>query len=152
MDRMISHTVGILILLLLSIPFILFLRQMQNTLKLIAPDNRKIKPAYVWFTLIPIPILSNIWWFFLVALISRSIELEYKTRNIPVKYKPTYLAGIITGILSFLGTISSIRFPHSTELKNIAILFGVFFIIYWMQVLQCKRKLMESPPVENILP
>jgi len=126
----------IIVVIIALIPLILFIRSIQSTLKLIAPYNRKIKPEYVWITLIPLPIFTNIWSFILVTLVANSVALEYKERAIPFQSKPTFIVGLLMSITSCLAYIPAFK-------KFTAIGWFVFFFIYWARISQCKRKLVE---------
>ena len=51
-------------LLLFLLPFILYLVTLQNTLKEIKPENRKMQPGKVW--LMFIPLFSLVWHFIMI--------------------------------------------------------------------------------------
>src|SRR4051812_38494386 len=85
--------IQITLLLAYVIPLALFLRTLQNTLKIISPENRKMSPGNVWFIIIPF--LGIIWQFVVVQKIAKSIKAECKKLNIYIKGKmPTYAFGL----------------------------------------------------------
>jgi|GEM_PF-2514765 len=127
----------IVLCLIGAIPLILFIRSIQNTLNLISPHNRKIKPSLIWLTLIPLPVLSNIWLFVLVTLVANSLALEYTERNIPYKSKPTFIIGITMSVISCLAYFSPFK-------KYTGILWFIFFFAYWAQIVRSKRDLIET--------
>jgi len=50
----ISGLFQIIILALFLVPGIFFLLTLQNTLKVISPENRKMQPSNVWLMFIPL--------------------------------------------------------------------------------------------------
>lgn len=61
--------------------FICYLATLSNALKKCAPDSRTMNPGRVWLTLIPI--FGQIWQFFVVINLAKSLEAEYARREIP---------------------------------------------------------------------
>src|SRR5687768_4823839 len=92
--------IGILVgILLIIIPFILFLLTLQKTLSIISPENRKMPPSNVW--LMFIPIFNIVWQFIMVGRIADSIREECVRLNIPVREeRPTYNIGLAFCICS----------------------------------------------------
>ncbi len=81
-------------LLLFIIPVIFFLRSLQNILKIISPENRRMSPSTVW--LILIPVFGVLWQFMVVSKIADSIKAEYTRFNILVnESRPTYTIGLV---------------------------------------------------------
>lgn len=83
---------------------ILYLLNLQNTIKAAAPENRMMKPGYVWLLIIP---LFNIFYMFYVAKkISATIAAEYAAKGqIPDNPRPTYMVGMsmaVCNLLNFL--------------------------------------------------
>lgn len=127
-----SSIFGLISLGLFLIPAIFFLLTLQNTLRAISPENRRMPPSNVW--LLFIPLFNLVWQFIVVDRISQSIGAECARLNIPVTDpKPTYSIGLAWNICSclafipFLGGIASL----------------VTFIIYWVKVSEYK-KLIET--------
>ncbi|SRR5258706_10063769 len=122
-------------LLLFIIPVIFFLLTLQNTLKIISPENRKITPGNVW--LILIPFLGIVWQFIVVGRIADSIKEECVKLNIPInENRPTYIIGLIYCISSILFLIPVI--------KTIGAFAGlILWILYWINVSKYK-KLIEA--------
>jgi hypothetical protein len=73
----------LLFLLLFYLPLVFFLFTLQNTLKIISSENRKMPPANVW--LIIIPLFGILWQFIVVSRIADSIKNECVKLNIPVE-------------------------------------------------------------------
>src|SRR6186713_2498433 len=71
--------IQILLLLAILIPAIFFLLTQQKTLQAIATGNREMHPGLVWFQLIPL--LGQIWQFFVVTKISVSIQRQFMARQ-----------------------------------------------------------------------
>jgi Na+/phosphate symporter len=113
---------------LFLIPAIFFLLTLQNTLKVISEENRKMPPANVW--LMFIPLFNIVWQFIMVDRIAQSIGAECSRLNIPVKEnKPTYGIGLAWNICNFLTII-----PFIGGLASL-----VTFIIYWVKVSEFKN-------------
>ena len=125
-------TILFILLGLAIIPYILYLLTLQNTLKAISPQNRKMQPGQVWLLLIPL--FNYIWNFIVVSRISESIAAEYSSRNIQFEPKPTYNIGIAFSILICCGII-----PIINIFTGIAAI--ICWIIYWVQVSNHKGKL-----------
>lgn len=117
-----------LFLALFLIPGILFLLTLQNTLKAISPENRKMPPSNVW--LLFIPLFNIVYQFIMVDKIAKSIGAECFRLNIPVKdEKPTYSVGLAWNIcncitfIPFIGALAALT----------------MFIVYWVRVNQFKN-------------
>ena|SRR5690242_14728159 len=101
-----SSIFGLITLGLFLIPAIFFLLTLQNTLRAISPENRRMPPSNVW--LLFIPLFNLVWQFIVVDRISQSIGAECARLNIPVTDpKPTYSIGLeylqLPRIYSFFG-------------------------------------------------
>ena len=125
----------IIFLLVFIIPLIFFLLTLQNTLKVISFENRKMTPGNVW--LIVIPFWGIVWQFVVVNRIADSIKEECIKLNIPVnENRPTYIIGLIYCISSILFLIPTI--------KTIGAFAGlILWILYWISVNKYK-KLIEA--------
>ena len=121
--------VSLVIYLVIMVPFIL---NIQNTLTAVTPSNRKMESAMAWIMIIPV--VASVWIFILSKRLSQSIESELKERNIPVKPEPTYMIGLVYGILSAVGVVIQWLDISSIISKLISIAIIVFFIIYWVAV------------------
>lgn len=123
----ISPIFQFLFLALFVIPGIFFLLTLQNTLKSISVENRKMPPSNVW--LLFIPIFNVVWQFIVVDNIAKSITAECMRLNIPVKNaKPTYNIGLAWNICNFI-----------TFIPFIGLSALVTFILYWVKVAEFKR-------------
>jgi len=133
---MVSLFVLIPILFIGLIIGILFLLNLQNTLKAVSVQNRKMEPGMVWLALIPI--FNLVWNFIVVDRISKSIQAEYAMREQPVEAKPTYAIGMAWCILTLCGFI-----PVLGSFAGLASL--VCFIIYWVKTSEFKRAIQQLP-------
>lgn len=113
---------------LFLIPVIFFLLTLQNTLKAISEENRKMPPGNVW--LLFIPLFNIVWQFIVVDKIAQSIGAECSRLKIPVREnKPTYGIGLAWNICNCFTIIPVIG--------GLAAL--VTFIIYWVKVAEFKN-------------
>lgn len=122
-----------LFLALFLIPGIFFLLTLQNTLKSISEENRKMPPSNVW--LMFIPVFNLVWQFIMVDKIAQSIGAECARLNIPVSdAKPTYNLGLAWNICNFLSIIPIIG--------GLAAL--IIFILYWVKVAEFKKLILAN--------
>lgn len=115
------------------IPMIFFLLTLQNTLKAVSPENRRMSPGQVW--LVFIPVFGVVWQFIVVNRIADSLADEFYKRNIlNQEARPGYSVGIaycilgVCSIIPFLGTLASLAAL-------------VCWIVYWVKVAGYKRQL-----------
>lgn len=120
-----------IILGILLVPFVLFLLTLQNTLKAIAPQNRRLEPELVW--LMFIPFFNLVWQFIVVIRIADSIKADLESRQIHTYDKPTLGIGLAHCIL-----LVCFWFPFA----GIAGL--ICTIVYWVKVYDYK-KMFEVP-------
>ena len=135
MDALFAMSMGIVIvfLLLILVPYILFLVNLQNTLAACSQENRAMEPGLVWLNLIPI--FSWFWIFWTVIKIRDSLQKEYESRSLDTKeVTDTYNMGLGLAISSVAGII-----PVIGLITGIAAL--VFFIIYWSKTSGCRKTL-----------
>lgn len=122
-----------LFLALFLLPGIFFLLTLQNTLKSISEENRKMPPSNVWLMLIPV--FNLVWQFIMVDKIAQSIGAECARLNIPVNDpKPTYNIGLVWNICIFLSIIPI--------LGGLAAL--ITFILYWVKVAEFKKLILAN--------
>ena len=123
----------VIVFLLLIVPYILFLVNLQNTLDACSQENRAMEPGLVWLNLIPI--FSLFWLFWTVIKIRDSLQKEYESRSLDTKeVTDTYNMGLGLAISSVAGII-----PVIGLITGIAAL--VFFIIYWSKTSGCRKTL-----------
>ena len=123
----------VIVFLLLIVPYILFLVNLQNTLAACSQENRAMEPGLVWLNLIPI--FSLFWIFWTVIKIRDSLQKEYESRSLDTKeVTDTYNMGLGFAISSVSGIIPVIGF-----ITGIAAL--VFMIIYWIKTSGCRKTL-----------
>jgi len=80
------------------IPLIFFLINLQNTLKIIEPQNRTMEPGSVW--LILIPLVNVVWVFLVVNAIANSGKAQLEQYGVYSTEKPTYSIGLAWAICS----------------------------------------------------
>jgi hypothetical protein len=144
----------LILLAAVLIPAIFFLLTEHKTLQLIRPENRHMQPGLVWLQLIPL--LGQVWQFFVVARIAGSIkkELESPQGDSIIGLSDVFAAGT-AGTKPTLGigitycTLNALLvFYNFTNLKNVPALAGLLglagmicWIVYWVQLAGYKNKL-----------
>ena len=149
-----SVVIQLILLAAFIIPAILFLLTQQNTLKLIRPENRRMSPGLVWLQLIPL--LGQIWQFFVIARISASIkrEMESPHGDSILGLSDVFAAGAVggkptLGIGITYCTLNALLVLYNfSDLKNVpalAVLLGlagmICWIVYWARLAWYRRKL-----------
>jgi hypothetical protein len=146
----------LVLLAVLLIPAILFLLTQQNTLKAIRPENRSLAPGLVWLQLIPI--VGQIWQFFVVPRIAASIQRQWQTEDkdsiLGINAdavadgstgKPTLVMGIAYCSLSILTIVFNLftrdGMPTLSGLLGLATM--TCWIVYWVQLAGWKRRLKQ---------
>ncbi len=134
----------VVIILQLGLAF-LFLRTMAKMLKVIAPENRKIKPSKVWWQILPY--INVVIFLFVMQRVSRSIKMECAKRGVDVNERITWIMGFIYGVT---GTVTNTLAMADNYvvlpvwLKWVSVFVGVTgmvaWIIYWVQINGYKRK------------
>ena len=135
--------VGIIffVFLLMLLPTIFYLISMQKALTRCDPKNRLMQPGLVWLNLIPF--FAMIWQFFTVLYVSGSIDREFRDRGINAEPEPGKSVGLAMCILNVCGLV-----PYVGILTSIGSL--VCWIIYWVKIAECSRKLAELPPAYSV--
>lgn len=124
-----------IMLIILLIPYIIFLVSLQNTIKLIAPENRRLSPGTVWIMLIPV--VGGIWGIVMVKYVADSIAKELRSKGEVVQDNPTYAVGLamcITQVLSIVPGMSAF----------LGLPWLVLWIIYWVQIAKYKEHLQRA--------
>ena len=125
-----------LFLALFILPAIFFIITLQNTLKAISSENRKMPFANVW--LLCIPLFNFYWQFVVVNKIAQSIALECEKLQIPVKdSKPTFKLGLTWGICYILFLIPVLKLW-------MAIIIIPTWIVYWIKVNQYRKLIIQN--------
>lgn len=136
---------GVLILgVLLSLGIRLFYcNTVRKTLKLIAEENRHMKPREAWLAMIPI---FTIYWNFKIAeRLANSLTNEFYDRKIAEEENPGQAIGYSYSILFALGYI-----PISSGFIFVMGLFSfIFFIRYWLKISNFKALLEEHNKYES---
>ncbi|HEV2830477.1 MAG TPA: hypothetical protein VGW31_00735 [Hanamia sp.] len=125
-----------LFLALFILPAVFFIITLQNTLKAVSPENRKMPFANVW--LLCIPLFNFYWQFVVVNKIAQSISLECEKLQIPVKEtKPTYNLGLTWNICYILFLIPMIKLW-------VGIIIIPIWIVYWIKVNQYRKLIIQN--------
>lgn len=149
----------LILLLVFLVPAIIFTISQQNTLKAILPENRLMQPGLVWLQLIPL--FSNIWQFFVVIKIARSIQRQLAWRHSDSIFgadaivaeggsrRPTQGIGIaycaIEALIIFLNFTNLPRSEGGSQFVGLCGLATMTcWIIYWVQLARYKNKLKRS--------
>jgi hypothetical protein len=156
-----AHDTGylqIILLLVFVVIAVLFLLTQQNTLKAVKPENRRMQPGLVWLQMIPL--LGQVWQFFVIARIADSIKKErtsfredsivgisdYSAAEQWGK-RPTYAMGLTYSILLWCNVLIEFRSRYD-EFQEIHGLIGLCmmacWIIYWIQLAVIKKKIVRS--------
>jgi hypothetical protein len=130
--------IGIIGMATCIIPFIFYLITLQDALKAVSPENRRMAPANVW--LLFIPLFNAIWIFFVVDAIASSFKQEYDKYGIFSEGKPTYGIGLAMAIIQ----ICSVVIPFA------GLAWFVCWIIYWVKVNECKNEIINIHQNTNL--
>ncbi len=122
--------IGFAVCILWLIPTIFYLKTLQDTLKEISEENRRMPPANVWLLLIPL--FNVVWIFFVVKAISESLYLEYAKYGIGNSEKPTHSIGMAMAILQICFII-----PFAGLAAFIC------WILYWIKVNDCRKEIIN---------
>ena len=127
----------IIFIVITTFPIIFYLLTLQNTLREISMENRKMQPDQVWLTLIPL--FGIIWQYFIVAKMADSLVLEFSKRNIYIaEQRPGYNIGIAYCILISLSIIPMVGF--------LSVIGGaVCWVLYWIKISEYRTRLRENP-------
>ncbi|HRH50909.1 MAG TPA: hypothetical protein PLP23_19315 [Panacibacter sp.] len=109
---------------------IFYLLTLQNTLKTISPENRKMEPGNVWFLLIPL--VNIVYSFIVVDAIGVSLKNEYEKYGVVTAEKPAYNIGLAMCILNILSVI-----------PFVGIVTFLCWIIYWVKVNEHKNEIIR---------
>jgi len=132
----------LLIIPLCILPVIFYMITLQNTFKIISPENRKMEPGKVWLSLIPI--FGTVWQFMIINRLADSLKAEYAKRNLPVNEdRPGVSIGVTYCILNCCTII-----PFLGYLAGLGGL--VCWIIYWVKINNYKQQLMYSQSGNSI--
>ena len=133
--------IGVIVLLVVYLGVMIpFLLTMQNALKAVSPENRRMRPGLVWLSLIPY--FNYIWNFFLVIRVSESLDEELYKRGIPAgESKPGYGAGMAYCVLALVALIPLFL------LKVLATITALIcFIVFWVKIYNYKSQLKSMLP------
>lgn len=127
---------GIIAIIFLMIKA-LYANTFRLTLKLIAPENRFMKPGEAWLVLIPI---FNIYWNFeLAKRMADSLTNEFYDRKIAEEEAPGRSTGLTVAVL-YLITV----FPLPLNIVvGINLVYFFYFIVYWVKINRFRELLKE---------
>ena len=140
--------VGMISLLIVLVPAVLYLNSLRKTLLLIDVKNRTIDPNYVWFMFI---IGFNLYYHFkLVNSIATSLSNEFADRKIAIDQKrPGETVGYINSTFLVTYVIYFFTFSHPNldkELIDYVLVYGalISWIIYWVKINRYKKLLIAD--------
>jgi len=140
--------VGMISLLIVLVPAVLYLNSLRKTLLLIDVKNRTIDPNYVWFMFI---IGFNLYYHFkLVNSIATSLSNEFADRKIAIDQKrPGETIGYINSTFLVTYVIYFFTFSHPNldkELIEYILVYGalISWIIYWVKINRYKKLLIAD--------
>ena len=157
-----NFSAGLLQLVLLLgflVPAVLFLLTQQNTLRLIQPLNRTMRPGQIWLQLIPL--FGIFYQFSVVSRISNSLQREFNSYfndsdsilpdQAPIGARdgkrPTWSAGMAYCWLFVISMVLQWLPSFITMLTSLAALAGIVcWIVYWVQLAGYKKKLQGLRP------
>jgi len=114
--------------------YVFYLKNLQELLNEVSPDNRQVPSANVW--LMFIPLFNIVYRFILYPKISESLRLEFDEREAPKD--GDYLKGL--GLtLGILGVVNIIPFDALKSITSLGIL--VIWIVYWVKTAEMKNQL-----------
>src|SRR3954452_11022584 len=123
----------LLLLLIVSgiyiIPIIFFLVTLQNTLKIIEPQNRKMQPGNVWLLLIPL--FGFVWSFVMVSAVADSCKAQLEQYDVYYEQRPTYSIGMGWAVCLVLSMVINL----------FSIVSMIMFITYWVKVNDVRKQL-----------
>ena len=124
----------LVIIFLFLIPFLLYVRTLVKTMKVISLPNRQITPKNLWLLLIPV--LGYFYLFYAVIKIADSLNAEYTQLGLtPNDFGKK--VGLIMCSTPLLASIDMIAF--------IAVLAGfVCWIMHWSKMSRYKNTLLNS--------
>ena len=115
------------------IPLIFYLLLLQNTLRLISPENREMPAENVWLLLIPV--FNLVWQFIVLDRLTHSISAELRKRDLSSAQLPsTYNVGLAMCILN-----CCVFIPVINSFCGIGAV--VCWIIYWVRIAGFKNLL-----------
>ncbi|MDG1333303.1 MAG: hypothetical protein P8P74_13290 [Crocinitomicaceae bacterium] len=114
---------------------VLYLLNLQNTMKQVGEPRRQVPPANVW--LMFIPLFNIIYPFILYPKICDSVKAEYVHRGLPMQGDFARSIGVTMPILTLVGIV-----PVIGPLASLAGF--VLFIIFWSKTAGFKNYLIRN--------
>ena len=124
------------------VPKIFYILTLQRALNNCAPDSRAIDGGMLWLLLVPF--VSLIWHFFVVSGMTKSLEIEFSRRNLPID---TIRDGNSIGFAMCICNVC-VFVPLAGFVAGVAGL--VLWIIYWSKVAGFSR-ILESAAMPSVL-
>jgi len=110
---------------------IFYLLTLQNALKAVSKQRRKMEPGSVWVMLVPF--LNALFIFFIVEAIGASFKREYERYGVIKTNKPTFYLGIAMSVLFILGYFFGIAYLAALTC----------WVFHWVQVNRCKNEILS---------
>lgn len=135
-DTFFYGIIGLIILVAFLVPLVFYLITLQNTLKTIQPQNRRMPPGQVW--LLFIPLFNIVWQFIVVSRVAESIQAEQRARGVMYPDASVRSVGIAFCTLNCVSII-----PLVGALARIAA--TVCWIIHWVKVNNHRKVFLSEP-------
>ncbi len=132
---LINSFITIGIFLLFVILACLFLVTLQNIMKAIEPENRRMKPEHVW--LILIPLVGFVYTFLVVIAIANSCKLQLEKYSVFSQQKSTFGFGLAWAICLLASLFFKIFFIPT----------AVLLLIYWKKIYYIKKQILHLKEV-----
>lgn len=119
---------------------IFFLLNLQETLRRVGFENRRMTPGLVW--LIIIPVFGMFWFIYAVVKITDSLRAEYRSRGWQPEGDFGYGVGLAAGIINVAG-LAWQWIPHRLAAVGMLLSVGyiVCFVMYWVRTARMKARL-----------
>ncbi len=122
-------TIGIFLLFLILA--VLFLVTLQKTMKVVEPENRRMKPEHVWLMLIPL--VGFVYAFLVVIAIANSCKQQTEKYGVFNQQKATFGLGLAWAICLLAAFFWRILFIPAT----------ILLFIYWFKINDIRKQLLQ---------
>jgi hypothetical protein len=122
--------------LLLFVPAIFYVRTLKRALERCSLESRTMSPGKVWLLLVPL--FGEIWQFFIVINVARSLHNEFTRRNLPTTPAPGRTVGLAMCILTLVNVVPLIG-PAASAVTLVC------WCVYWVKIANYSRMLETVP-------
>lgn len=139
------NSLTLLLIVGLAALILYYVFTLYKCMKLISEENRAIKPWTVWLLLIPF--FGQLWTFFVVAKIAKSLQAEDRQRNLQMN---KIFEGKIIGFSYGGFNLLSFAFPREQQ-ETVLIIACMFWLAYWA-ILWQQTKILRTTNTQPITP